>query len=671
MSVLTPKRLFLCVVAALLATSSFAGHPSPRTYAEMAYDTKNDVIVLFGGAGKVDSATGGSHASNETWIFAGATWAQRFPVTVPPARSVHTMVAGEEGRIYMFGGRQESADSDGTATLATHLSDVWIWENDNWTRLDEGSAVRPSPRQHAGLTFDSDRDVLVLFGGQRYGGEKGDELVSIFETWEFNLASGQWSEVVADEPPVGKPNLVYDPVTKKVVMLGVTNDPSVQPLMYSYDTDAKTWTKLTPAKFPTCVNEGQLFRQNDGTLLHFGGFCQTGTSGLEEVFEYNGSTWNKLVSGSAQRGVGQATAWDPDKQRAVIFGGAVVTLPSVITSFTNFYQDLDFLSVPESQTQPPGRSLMAFDLDPRRDRLAMYGGLTEFTGEYQNDFWNFQNGRWYTGTNAFNAPLGACDNPLSALDTDRNKLVLLCQGSDVWEFDGTNWKEFTSLDPIPNARRFAAMVYDQKLKKTVLFGGFLNNNYRNDTWTWDGTKWVELDIDNDDRPPHRGTMAMWYDPLAQKTILYGGVGRGSINEKVKRFADMWSFDGNRWVDMNVTQTPGIRFRPLQTVQPDGKVLIFGGLRAEQLDEDSVRQFFGDDMWEWDGSTARWSQIAQPDFRPAPRQNGALGVDPATGKVVLFGGYGNGFYYSDTWFWDGTTWTPLLELITGKRRSVRR
>jgi N-acetylneuraminic acid mutarotase len=667
MSVLSPKWLFLCVVAALLATNSFAGHPSPRTYPRLAYDTKNDVFLLFGGAGKRDNATGGTHASNETWIFSGATWAQRFPATVPPARSVHTMVAGEEGRIYMFGGRQESLDAD---VLPTLLNDLWMWENDNWTRIDENSATRPSGRQFTGLTFDSDRDVLVLFGGQLFGGEDNDDLVANFETWEFNLASGQWSEVVADEPPVAKPNLVYDPAAKKVFMIGVTNDPSVQPLMYSYDTAAKTWTKLTPPKLPTCTNEAHVFRQNNGRLVLFGGFCQTGTSSSEEVFEYDGATWNKLTVGFAQRGIGQATTWDPDKERAVIFGGAVISQPAIITSFTNVYEDLLFRAVPETQSQPPARSLMAFDLDPRRDRLVMFGGLTEFTGEFVHDFWAFQNGRWFAGTNSITAPAGGCDNPLSALDTDRNKLVILCQGSDVWEFDGTTWKEFTALDPVPNARRFAAMVYDQKLKKTVLFGGFLNNNYRNDTWTWDGTKWVELDIDNDDRPPHRGTMAMWYDPLAQKTILYGGIGRGSINEKVKRFADMWSFDGSKWVDMAITQTPGIRFRPLQTVQPNGKVVIFGGLRAEQIDEDSVRQFFGDDMWEWDGAALKWTEIQQPAFRPAPRQNGGLGIDPATGKLVLFGGYANGFYHSDTWLWDGTNWSPLVELITRKRRSVR-
>jgi N-acetylneuraminic acid mutarotase len=668
MSVLTPKRLFLCVVAVLTAGSALASHPSPRAYPRIAYDAKNDVTVLFGGRGPVDKATGGSHSSNETWLFGGATWAQRFPQTVPPGRAVHSMVAGKEGRVYMFGGRQEGADSD---AVATFLNDLWVWENDNWTRIDESSASRPSPRQYSSLAFDSDRDVLVLFGGQVFGGEKGDELVPNFETWEFSLTTNQWTQVATGaEVPVGKPHTVYDAATKKVVMMGVTANVESTPLMYSYDTATKTWTKLTPPKFPTCTNEGQFFVQNSGRLLYFGGFCRTGTPPLEEVFEFDGTTWTKLTTGLAARGLGQATTWDPEKDRAVIFGGSLIATPGNLVSFTNFYENLKFLPVNESQVRPQGRSLMALDLNPQKDRLVMYGGLSEFTTLYVNDFWAFQNGHWLVGPDNLDAPLGGCDNPLSALDTDRSKLVLVCNGNEVWEFDGTAWKEFTEQEPIPNARRFAAMVYDQKIKKTVLFGGFLNNNYRNDTWTWDGAKWAELKIDNDDRPPHRGTMAMWFDPLAQKTILYGGIGRGSLNEKVKRFADMWAFDGSKWVDMAITATPGIRFRPLQTIDSTGKVVIFGGLRAEELDKDSFRQFFGDDMWVWDGSTSKWTEIQQPAHRPAPRQNGALGVDPATGKLMLFGGYGDGFYYSDTWLWDGTTWSPVLELITGKRRSVR-
>ncbi|HEX8252313.1 MAG TPA: kelch repeat-containing protein, partial [Thermoanaerobaculia bacterium] len=253
---------------------------------------------------------------------------------------------------------------------------------------------------------------------------------------------------------------------------------------------------------------------------------------------------------------------------------------------------------------------------------------------------------------------------------DRNRMIVLCSGNTIFEFDGNEWKDFAKSNSEPAERRFSGIAYDQKLKKVVLFGGFFNNNYRNDTWTWDGAKWQEVKIDNDDRPPHRGSIAMWYDPLQQKTIVYGGIGRPNINQKVTRFSDMWAFDGTRWTKLDVAQTPGIRFRPLVRVNPNtGKLLLFGGLRAEQIDEDSIRQYFDNDTWEWDGSTNKWTELS-PATQPPPRQNGGLAHDPLTNELVMFGGYANGFYLSDVWAWNGTNWYPRLEAITNRRRSVR-
>ena len=64
MSVLTPKRVFLFVVAVLTGTLAFADNPSPRTHARMAWDVDNYVGVLFGGRGLVEKATGLAHSTD-------------------------------------------------------------------------------------------------------------------------------------------------------------------------------------------------------------------------------------------------------------------------------------------------------------------------------------------------------------------------------------------------------------------------------------------------------------------------------------------------------------------------------------------------------------------------------------------------------------------------------
>src|SRR5438876_796826 len=56
----------------------------------------------------------------------------------------------------------------------------------------------------------------------------------------------------------------------------------------------------------------------------------------------------------------------------------------------------------------------------------------------------------------------------------------------------------------------------------------------------------------------------------------------------------------------------------------------------------------DDTWTWNGST--WTQ-QDPATHPAPRYDGTMAYDAATGTVVLFGGRNAHSVLGDTWTWD--------------------
>ncbi|HEY3725498.1 MAG TPA: hypothetical protein VGN59_19260, partial [Acidimicrobiia bacterium] len=58
-----------------------------------------------------------------------------------------------------------------------------------------------------------------------------------------------------------------------------------------------------------------------------------------------------------------------------------------------------------------------------------------------------------------------------------------------------------------------------------------------------------------------------------------------------------------------------------------------------------------DTWTWDGAT--WTE-QHP--RESPRLSGvAIATDPAQGRVLMFGGNNISAFVDETWTWEGTTW----------------
>jgi hypothetical protein len=50
------------------------------------------------------------------------------------------------------------------------------------------------------------------------------------------------------------------------------------------------------------------------------------------------------------------------------------------------------------------------------------------------------------------------------------------------------WKQIDVAGP--DARNHAALVYDAKRQRLVLFGGHDGERVFGDTWEWDGSKWL-------------------------------------------------------------------------------------------------------------------------------------------------------------------------------------
>jgi hypothetical protein len=638
--------LLLCALT-LGAQSLLAAAPSARTHARMVYDTRANRMILFGGTTRFDAGTKKTYDLADTWEFDGIRWAQRFTPTTPPGRGGQAMAwDSNHNRVIMFGGHHDSGQQ---------LNDTWVYDRNDWKQIETPNA--PPARFLSGGAYDPLRDRFVIFGGNVESVNAKTGAVTnafLYDAWEFDGMT--WKQTVANGPTVNSPSMIYDPARKQMLLTGI--DTNAASVMYSYDGAAGTFTQIKPEKLPTCANDASLaFQTHNNTVLLTGSVCAGAASSFtDEVWEWDGTNWALVDTPTkSDRVSGAALAYDTVRQQAVRQGGTLVADEAVST--TSIYRAGDWVVFTDVSSPSP-RSLFALATDPENKVVYLFGGLNE--NDTTSDIWRYQNGQWQALTGVEGQPT-ICSFPNAAYDTDRKKIVLVCSQSETFEFDGTKFTSF-ELKTHPPSHRWSSMAYDQTIKKTVFFGGWDNNVYSDQTWTWDGANWTRV---KKNPAPSRALATMWWDPTLRKTVLYGGIGRLNSLDRLRRYDDMWTFDGTQWTELDVP-TPGPRYGAQATVDPrTGHVLLFGGLRVDGV-EPAVVQVYGADTWDWDG--AKWTKLDTANTPPA-RENGGLAYDPSRNQLFLFGGY-VGYYLSDFWSYDpqAKSWKSDDVLSLPRRRA---
>jgi hypothetical protein len=649
MSVHSLKRSLLFSFLTLLAANgAFAVSPSARYETRMVWDPVIHRAVLFGGLTAIDAGTKIAYELGDTWQWTGTRWIETFPAHSPTTRAGYLMIFDSaRNRIVISGGRQGK----------TNLNDTWSYDGNDWTQLFPPTS--PSVRELSGHAYDSARDRIVMFGGylQTYAND-GKTLTEtpLHDTWEFDGTT--WKQILADGPNVIRPTLEYDPIRKQTIMIAAEPTKNTTQ-MYAWDPVNAKWNQLTPSLLPACALGGEMtWQSSNNTILYTGAVCAD-SAVTEDTYEWDGTNWTKIdLLLFAGRYFGSALTFDPDHQVAVLFGGANSAGALLSSTFT--YANKTWISVGDS-TYPLPRSLFAFTTDPARGVIDLYGGLSESNNFF--DYWTYQNNGFRQQTGTTGQPTD-CVSPLTAFDTDRQKLVMLCDSSATMDFDGTTWTTFDTSKTSPPSHRFAAMAYDQTLKKTVFFGGYDGvSAYLNQTWLFDGTSWSQV---KKNPAPFRSLTSMWWDPTLKKTVLYGGLGRLTANDRLTRFSDMWSFDGTGWLEIKPATTPGMRYGAAVVVDPKtGHALIFGGIRVDTDATNNQVQVYANDMWEWDGTT--WTKVTSSILTPPARENAGFAVDPLTNDLVLFGGY-SGTYLSDVWSFSKGQWKQITETLNRRRAS---
>ena len=283
-----------------------------------------------------------------------------------------------------------------------------------------------------------------------------------------------------------------------------------------------------------------------------------------------------------------------------------------------------------SASTPDGRYLQSLAYDETRKLVVMFGGEildpSAYSSAPTNDTWSWNpaTGKW-----ALQIPVGA----------------------------------------VPNPRLGAAMVFDSKRNKFVLFGGRSGGGYDyEETWELDAATgaWSNVSAAGS-HPSARSHHAMVYEKSTGKIFLFGG-GRSDLNSYdgtgvTVSLGDAWELDPTTyaWTAVSVAGGPSGRHdMGLAWDSARNKVVLFGGMQSDIATATGAPK---QDTWEYDPATGAWTERTALGDKPSARYAHAMAFDGSRGKAVVFGGWdiSTGNFMNDLWDWDpgSGAWTQRL------------
>lgn len=294
-------------------------------------------------------------------------------------------------------------------------------------------------------------------------------------------------------------------------------------------------------------------------------------------------------------------------------------------------------------TSPSGRWHASAIWDSVNARLIVYGG---YNGSNLGDVWSFSlgTGAW-TQLSPSGTPPAARHKHSAIYDPVRHRMVI-CGGSagnDVWALSlgaSPAWTQMSTSGSGPSNAYDHVAIYDRHRDQMVVRtpdGYTYKLTFSNNTWSY---------ITSGGLPVFQGPSGI-YDPVNQRMIVFGGYdyatppGYCLIGVFPDVYALSLSAQNPTWT--YVGQAPNSFFDAVPIYDPQcHRMIVFGGT----TDADC----YSCSYWPYDIPTNNvwsvslpatgyltWTQLSPTGTAPAARSHHVGAFDPASNKLVTFGG----------------------------------
>lgn len=233
------------------------------------------------------------------------------------------------------------------------------------------------------------------------------------------------------------------------------------------------------------------------------------------------------------------------------------------------------------------------------------------------------------------------------VDEDRDRAILISGSgykpqftplADVWQFSlkTDKWSPLESTGPTPSGgSRRVAQLPGQKV--AYLFGGYgAGLKSHNELVRVDFAREAITfaDVPQDNPPPARALHAFVYDARLDKFILFGGFTFGDAGAEIHN--DVWTMklvEGRaRWTRLDLKEPPSPRYGFFYGYDSEnGRLIVFSGAQGGP-EVNPAR-----DTWLLSvrGEQPTWKKMGAT--RPPGRRNGCFVYDPAEQRLFVFSG----------------------------------
>jgi N-acetylneuraminic acid mutarotase len=332
-----------------------SAQPAPRGDSAGVVDPVTGFLYVFGGdTGRVVSCMAMPAFSDETWRYDTRCdrWDRLTTDTHPSARSRAAWALDtRRRRMIVFGGRYRA----GASGAYTNYNDVWSFDlaTERWEQLmPMGDA--PAARANAAATYDAERDVVLLFGGNT--STNGASFTPRNDVWALDLEAPAWRRITTTG--TAPSTRLFHAVTVAGGALMVYGGGGANAFtgpfyrdLWRLDLTSRAWSSVMLSGSATALGGrigASLLPLRDGEVMVVAGHDDGALGNRNDLLTIN-------TAGAVR----------------VVRGGDELQTPGA--GFCDF--PADFTTT--DQDSPERRSAFVVAHDPMRNRAIVYGGKTD------------------------------------------------------------------------------------------------------------------------------------------------------------------------------------------------------------------------------------------------------------------------------------------------------